>query len=396
VRETTDPRDLLADLVATHERVRALADGGRIDPEALHRLADLEAIAAFDLHPRPTDPAVDVREGYAFIRRHLERLADHDQGAVAAITSADGYTYTFRPRSVLRRVLDHLNQIEQWVTWQADGTVPTPTDGWASFADVLEEDNLPLSAADLRAWLWRIDRVWELLANRADALTAEQLDWVPPGDDWNLRRVLHHVGRGFYAAWLDGPLPEEPAARFGEASARLGHSVRAALDAPLGPDRAYYGNLAEPLTLEVVLQDILETADALLESGDGRPAPVERGTHRGAGILGERRSRAHGPSPAPRVSEVRGGEGYAAGAMRAPAMPGWPPGPRYRASPKPRIGMKMKLNRIKPTAKPVLLPKDLARSSIAMMSSTRFTPGMRNRSSHHHGRPIIRSQTMVL
>src|SRR5215813_2928705 len=48
--------------------------------------------------------------------------------------SAGVHRYTYTPRKVLRRVLDHfldhLNQIDQWLAWRRDGIVPTPTDGW--------------------------------------------------------------------------------------------------------------------------------------------------------------------------------------------------------------------------------------------------------------------------
>ena len=55
-----------------------------------------------------------------------------DPGVRGGPPGAGRYTYT--PRKVLRRVLDHsldhLNQIEQWLRWRRDGLVPTPTDGW--------------------------------------------------------------------------------------------------------------------------------------------------------------------------------------------------------------------------------------------------------------------------
>ena len=60
------------------------------------------------------------------------RLTDAGPAPLTAPPGAGRYTYT--PRKVLRRVLDHsldhLNQIEQWLRWRRDGLVPTPTDGW--------------------------------------------------------------------------------------------------------------------------------------------------------------------------------------------------------------------------------------------------------------------------
>ena len=160
---------------------------GSLDGEQLRRMADLRAVAAFRLRPVPADPVKHVRAGYAFIRPRLEHLDEHTPTDAVSISSEDGYVYTFRPRTMLRRVLDHaldhLNQLEQWVQWQTTGTVPEPTDGWASSADRLDEDSLPLSRLDLAAWLWRIDIAWQMLAERAERLTPAQLDWTPPGDD---------------------------------------------------------------------------------------------------------------------------------------------------------------------------------------------------------------------
>ena len=62
----------------------------------------------------------------------FDRLTDAQPLPLATLVAADGYTYS--PRKALRRVLDHaldhLNQIDQWLTWRRDGLVPTPTDGW--------------------------------------------------------------------------------------------------------------------------------------------------------------------------------------------------------------------------------------------------------------------------
>jgi len=60
------------------------------------------------------------------------RLTDAGPAPLTAPPGAGRYTYT--PRKVLRRVLDHsldhLDQIDQWLIWRRDGLVPTPTDGW--------------------------------------------------------------------------------------------------------------------------------------------------------------------------------------------------------------------------------------------------------------------------
>ena len=216
-------------LVQVEQQTIEQAQSGSLDAVQLRRVADLRAVAAFRLRPVPADPVEHVRVGYPLIRSRLERLDEHEPTDAVSISSEDGYVYIFRPRTMLRRVLDHaldhLNQLEQWVQWQDNGVVPTPTDGWASSADRLDEDSFLLSRRDLDAWLWRIDIAWQMLAERAERLRSDQLDWMPPDDDWNLRRVLHHVSQGFYVAWLDHPLPEEPFARYSEASRRLESAI---------------------------------------------------------------------------------------------------------------------------------------------------------------------------
>lgn len=267
---TTNREELTRQINDGHQRVLAAATDGSVDPKALHRLADLIAIAAFDLQPLPVDPAEHVRMGYALMRPRLERLAQHDSQQAVSITSEDGYTYTFHPRTVLRRVLDHaldhLNQVEQWLEWQATGVAQAPTDGWASSEDRLDEDSLPLTQFDLDAWLWRLDRVWELLARRAAQLTPEQLNWRPAPDEWNLGRVLHHVSRGFYTAWLDQPLPDEPIARYSEASRRLSARLDQILATPPPPETGLYGREARTFTFEEVLSELLAAQRSLLAS----------------------------------------------------------------------------------------------------------------------------------
>src|SRR5439155_12674488 len=128
-------------------------------------------------------------------------------------------------RKALRReldhVLDHLNQVEQWLQWQESGTAPTPTDGWAPSGQMLDDDRLSLTDAELGAWLWRCDISWELLIRRVAQLSEAQIDWQRPDGGWTLRRVLYHTGRGFYAAWFDMALTDEPLARYHEASQRF-------------------------------------------------------------------------------------------------------------------------------------------------------------------------------
>ena len=240
--------------------------------------------AAHALAPAPRDPAGHLGAAHAQARHHLARLTGHDPArevpafmtnelfsrltdarpAPLAVTRVGGYTYT--PRKVLRRVLDHaldhLNQIEQWLAWQHRGVVPTPTDGWVPSTVTLPEDRLPLTSADVDAWLWRIDQAARLLAQRAAGLSRDELDWAPPDGGWPLRRVLHHVARSelMYAASFDEALPADPLARYAQADACLaerlassratGGDPQIVFPDPYGTFRTPGGVVQEVLALE--------------------------------------------------------------------------------------------------------------------------------------------------
>ena len=218
-------------LDASRERLlRTAADGGVV----LAHATAVRAVAAWTLTPAPSDPARHVEAAHARARRHLAGLGLHDpareipavmtdelfsrltDAQPAPLTAPAGVgRYTYTPRKSLRRVLDHaldhLNQIDQWLAWQRHGVVPTPTDGWVPSTVTLPGDRLPLAAADLDAWLWRIDQAMRLVVQRADALTVAELEWLPPDGGWPLRRVLHHLARSerLYAAALDEALRDE-------------------------------------------------------------------------------------------------------------------------------------------------------------------------------------------
>jgi len=168
---------------------------------------------------------------------------------------------------VLDHALDHLNQIDQWIAWQRHGVVPTPTDGWVPSTVTLPDDRLPLAAADLAAWLWRIDQAVRLVVQRAAGLTRAELDWLPPDGGWPLRRVLHHLARSerLYAAALDEALlDEDPARRYAEACRRLDTEIGAT--AARGPDASVvyaglYGVLQSP---EEVVEQVLTIEGELL------------------------------------------------------------------------------------------------------------------------------------
>lgn len=260
--------DLQRELKQIEAHTREQLHRGEIAPDRVRRLADLRAVAAFRLRPVPADPVEHVRAGYRFIRPHLERLATHPPATSVSITNEENYTYTFHPRTVLRRVLDHaldhLNQIEQWVTWQTTGIAPTPTDGWASSDDRLDEDSLPITETDLAAWLWRIDITWHMLAERASQLSQEQLKWTPPNESWNLDRVLHHVSGGFYAVWLDNPLPTDPLARHAEASRRLFQAIDDAGTASPHESLCWRGAGAKLTTPNEIVLALVETEQTLI------------------------------------------------------------------------------------------------------------------------------------
>jgi hypothetical protein len=159
----------------------------------------------------------------------------------------------------LDHALDHLNQIEQWLTWREEGVTPTPTDGWASSAQTLAEDQAPLSPAELNAWLWRIDVTVGLLAQRAQTLTAEQLEWRPPAGGWTLRQLLRHVASAerYYVVWLDDTFCEEPVARYREANHRFASQVRQVLAHPPQEGEALLSRGTAPTTAEQVAEALL-------------------------------------------------------------------------------------------------------------------------------------------
>src|SRR5216117_1609369 len=243
-------------LEASRDRLLAAARGGGHSVAVLAHATAGRIVAAWTLDPAPIDPATHLEQTHTRGRRHLRRLLDQpadaevrspmtnqlfdrltqpaDPSKRKKIDYMSVTSYTYTPRKPLRRVLDHaldhLNQIDQWQRWRREGVVPIPTDGWAPSTVTLPEDRLPLTAADLDAWLWRVDEAMRLLTQRAAGLNDDDLDWQPPDGGWALRRVLHHVARSelLYAASFDEALPEDPAARYAAADARFGERLVAA------------------------------------------------------------------------------------------------------------------------------------------------------------------------
>jgi len=197
------------------------------------------------------------------------RLTDAHPAPLTSPPGARRYTYT--PRKVLRRVLDHaldhLNQIDQWLTWRRDGVVPIPTDGWVPSTVTLPDDRLPLDRRDLDAWLWRIDQAARLLHQRASGLTQDELDWLPPDGGWPLRRVLRHVARSelLYSASLDEALPSDDAEpRYVEACRRFDEAIRAAFNRGEDASVVYPGLYGVLRTPEEVVDDVLTIERELL------------------------------------------------------------------------------------------------------------------------------------
>ncbi|MDQ2716211.1 MAG: hypothetical protein M3Z08_14995 [Chloroflexota bacterium] len=255
-------------LAASRTRVLAQARAGTVDTIALRQVADMEAELTLTLHPVPTDVAAHTRAAHAFARPYLERLLKHDPTHDVLATDAE---HRYTPRKILRRVLDHaldhLNQLEQWLAWQQQGIVPVPTDGWADSATTLEEDRLPLTQADLNTWLWRIDLAVELVAQRAEQLSCQQLDWIAPGGGWSLRHMLHHLASGeiYYVVWLDEALPEEPVSRYDMASQRFGEQVYRAFALP-GSENTFFFDGVTMVKAEYVIQEALTAERTLLRA----------------------------------------------------------------------------------------------------------------------------------
>lgn len=138
--------------------------------------------------------------------------------------------------------------------------------GQADSATTLEEDRLPLTSADLKAWLWRIDLVVELVAKRASQLSRQQLDWMPPDGGWSLRQILHHLASAemYYAIWLDEELPEEPVTRYEEANRRFGEQVQQILASPEQEDTAFFeAGAITSTTVEHIVREALATEHRL-------------------------------------------------------------------------------------------------------------------------------------
>lgn len=276
--------------------LKTITDGGIV----LAHATAARMVAAHTLTPASRDPVRHFQEAHAQARTHLARLTVHDPSheipsfmtnelfsrltdaqprPLVAPVGVGRYTYT--PRKVLRRVLDHaldhLNQIDQWLAWQRDGLVPTPTDGWVGSSVTLPGDLLHLSSSDLDAWLWRIDQAARLVRQRAGELTEAELDWPPPDGGWPLRRVLHHLARceRLYAASIDEALPgDDPTCRYEEACRRLDATLRTAATGGEDASIVFAGLYGVLQSREQVVDWVLTIESELL--GEPRAAQASR------------------------------------------------------------------------------------------------------------------------
>jgi len=128
-------------LEASRDRTLKTSEHGAV---VLTHATAVRMVAAWTLVPAPRDPAVHLETAHARASAHLNRLTVHDPAREAAsvmtnelfvrltdsrpapLTRPAGvHRYTYTPRKVLRRVLDHaldhLNQIDQWLVCAARG-----------------------------------------------------------------------------------------------------------------------------------------------------------------------------------------------------------------------------------------------------------------------------------
>jgi hypothetical protein len=285
-------RSWRAGLDESRDRVlKTAGDGGLV----LAQATAVRMVTAWTLVPAPRDPVRHLEAAHARARQHLARLGAHDAGReVVSVMTEELFTrltdpepaplvatakitrYTYTPRKVLRRVLDHaldhLNQIDQWLDWRRGGPTPVPTDGWVPSTVTLPDDRLPLAPADLDAWLWRVDQAARLLAHRAAGLTEDELDWLPPDGGWPLRRVLHHVARSehLYAASLDEALAsDDPELRYLEACRRLDGGADVAAAQGRDPSIVYPGLYGVVRSSDEVIDDALAMERELLTAAAG-------------------------------------------------------------------------------------------------------------------------------
>ncbi len=261
----------LGQLQESRAQVLSAARSGKLDLAALESLANNQAGWSLSLDPMPINPVEHLHAAHAQASTHLQRLATHAPDVMVPAGN-NGFVYT--PRKVLRRVLDHLidhsNQVEQWVAWQHRGITPTPADGWAGSAVTLGDDLIPLTQPELDAWLWRIQAALQTLEYRISELSPTELNWTPPNGEWSLNQVLHHLASSetFYVGWLDDALPLTPIARYDLASQHLYSRLAAVAEKGIEPTHALFGDDVDFFTPAQVAQLVLTREKQLLTQSD--------------------------------------------------------------------------------------------------------------------------------
>jgi hypothetical protein len=226
---------------------------------AIRHLTDTLVDLVRSLAPVPKDPAAHLQAAHQQARPYLGRLLLFDPAA-EVVVNENNYSYT--PRKVLRRVLDHnidhLNHIEQTLLWQQGNFTPTPADGWVPSTVNLSDDFMPLSEVELKAWLWRIDITVQTTALRLSRLTEAQLHWSPPDSGWSIFTIVHHLAGAelYYATSLEMVLPTDTSIRFQEAAKRIEQAVEREMNQPFNASEIYFHD-EQVFSLEALLQQIV-------------------------------------------------------------------------------------------------------------------------------------------
>jgi hypothetical protein len=255
-----DLRQTLASITQQNKRLSQLIATQPDKHKAIRQLTDEVVDIVRSLTPIAKNSAVHLQAAHQQARPFLERLCAFDPTA-EIVVNENHYSYT--PRKILRRVLDHnidhLNHIEQLLLWQRGNFTPTPADGWASSTVTFPDDLMPLREDELKAWLWRIDITLQTTVLRLSALTEAQLHWLPPDGGWTIFTIIHHLAGAelYYATSLEHVLPSDTAQRLHEAAERVQLAAEREINRTLPPDQFYFYNEAEsslPTLLETVLK----------------------------------------------------------------------------------------------------------------------------------------------
>jgi hypothetical protein len=100
--------DWLPLITESAARTRTAAASGQLAPDLLTSLADVQAIFAHDLRPRPLGTLAYLEQARDELVSQVRRLRQHDPARVVHSRAEDGYDYAMTPRKALRRELDHV------------------------------------------------------------------------------------------------------------------------------------------------------------------------------------------------------------------------------------------------------------------------------------------------